>query len=95
MFDEDRDKNARESRSAPPAEGERRAISGIYPSLSSRPSYPEPETEEFGRLNPETGDVERLEILFLSERLKRSWNTGAMPRTRSAADRVDMPAARN
>ena len=45
-------------------------------SLTSRPSYPEQETEELGddivgRLNPETGDMESLEILFLSERLKR------------------------
>lgn len=45
-------------------------------SLTSRPSYPEQATEELGddivgRLNPETGDIESLEILFLSERLKR------------------------
>jgi len=44
--------------------------------LTSRPSYPEQETEELGddivgRVNPETGDVESLEILFFSERLKR------------------------
>jgi uncharacterized protein YuzE len=41
--------------------------------LTSRPSYPEQETEELGddvvaRLNPETGDVESLEILFFSAR---------------------------
>ena len=44
--------------------------------LTSRPSYPEQETEELGddivgRLNPQTGDVESLEILFFSERLRR------------------------
>lgn len=44
--------------------------------LTSRPSYPEQETEELGddivaRLNPETGDVESLEILFFSARLQR------------------------
>lgn len=45
--------------------------------ITSRPSYPEQETEELGedviaRLNPETGDVESLEILFFSTRLLRS-----------------------
>jgi uncharacterized protein YuzE len=44
--------------------------------LTSRPSYPEQETEELGddvvaQLNPETGDVERLEILFFSTRAQR------------------------
>jgi uncharacterized protein YuzE len=44
--------------------------------LSSRPSYPEQETEELGddivaRLNPDTGDVEGLEILFFSARQQR------------------------
>ena len=44
--------------------------------LTSRPSYPEQETEELGddfvaRLNPETGDVESLEILFFSERVQQ------------------------
>lgn len=43
--------------------------------LTTRPSYPEQETEEFGddivaRLNPETGDVESLEILFFSKRVQ-------------------------
>ena len=38
------------------------------------PPYPEQETEELGddviaRLNPETGDVESLEVLFFSTRL--------------------------
>jgi len=42
--------------------------------LTTRPSYPEQETEELGddivaRLNPETGDVESLEILFFSKRV--------------------------
>jgi len=41
--------------------------------ITSRPSYPEQETEELGddviaRLNPETGDVESLEILAFSRR---------------------------
>jgi uncharacterized protein YuzE len=44
--------------------------------LTSRPSYPEQETEELGddivaRLNPQTGDVESLEILFFSTRVQR------------------------
>jgi uncharacterized protein YuzE len=44
--------------------------------LTSRPPYPEQETEELGddivgRLNPETGEVESLEILFFSERVQR------------------------
>jgi hypothetical protein len=43
--------------------------------IASRPPYPEQETEELGddviaRLNPETGDVESLEILFFSRRLR-------------------------
>ncbi|OGL21012.1 MAG: DUF2283 domain-containing protein [Candidatus Rokubacteria bacterium RIFCSPLOWO2_12_FULL_71_19] len=42
--------------------------------ITSRPPYPEQETEELGddviaRLNPETGDVESLEVLFFSTRL--------------------------
>ena len=42
--------------------------------LTTRPSYPEQETEELGddivaRLNPETGNVESLEILFFSKRV--------------------------
>ena len=41
--------------------------------ISSRPPYPEQETEELGddviaRLNPETGDIESLEILSFSTR---------------------------
>ena len=45
--------------------------------ITSRPPYPEQETEELGddviaRLNPETGDVETLEVLFFSTRLLRS-----------------------
>lgn len=44
--------------------------------LTTRPPYPEQETEELGddivaRLNPETGDVESLEILFFSKRVQR------------------------
>ena len=44
---------------------------------SSRAAYPEQETEELGddviaRLNPDTGDVESLEVLFFSTRLLRS-----------------------
>jgi uncharacterized protein YuzE len=43
--------------------------------LTTRASYPEQETEELGddivaRLNPETGDVESLEILFFSKRVQ-------------------------
>jgi uncharacterized protein YuzE len=43
--------------------------------LTARPTYPEQETEELGddivaRLNPETGDVESLEILFFSKRVQ-------------------------
>jgi uncharacterized protein YuzE len=39
--------------------------------------YPEQETEELGddviaRLNPKTGDVENMEVLFFSTRLLRS-----------------------
>lgn len=39
--------------------------------------YPEQETEELGddviaRLNPETGNVENMEVLFFSTRLLRS-----------------------
>jgi uncharacterized protein YuzE len=39
--------------------------------------YPEQETEELGddvvaRLNPATGDIENLEVLFFSTRLLRS-----------------------
>ena len=45
--------------------------------ITSRPSYPEQETEELGddvigRLNPYTGSVESLEVLFFSTRLQRN-----------------------
>ena len=45
--------------------------------ISRVPPYPEQESEEIGdevvaRLNPRTGDVEALEILFFSTRLLRS-----------------------
>ena len=41
------------------------------------PPYPEQDSEELGddiiaRLNPETGAVENLEVLFFSTRLRRS-----------------------
>jgi uncharacterized protein YuzE len=44
--------------------------------LTTRPSYPEQETEELGddivaRLNPDTGAVESLEILFFSRRMQK------------------------
>lgn len=44
--------------------------------ITSRPPYPEQETEELGddiiaRLNPRTGHVESLEVLFFSTRLQR------------------------
>ncbi len=45
--------------------------------ISKVPPYPEQQSEEIGdevvaRLNPSTGDVEALEILFFSTRLKES-----------------------
>jgi uncharacterized protein YuzE len=45
--------------------------------ITSRPPYPEQETEELGddiiaRLNPQSGYVESLEVLFFSKRLQRS-----------------------
>ena len=45
--------------------------------INKRPPYPERESEELGdeviaRLNPKTGDIENLEILFFSIRLLRS-----------------------
>jgi len=44
--------------------------------INSRPSYAEQESEELGddviaRLNPETGEIESLEVLFFSTRLLR------------------------
>ena len=44
--------------------------------LGVRPPYPEQESEEIGdevvvRLNPDTGAVEHIEILFFSTRLLR------------------------
>lgn len=45
--------------------------------IHKRSPYPEQESEEIGdeiiaRLNPETGEVENLEVLFFSTRLLRS-----------------------
>jgi uncharacterized protein YuzE len=45
--------------------------------IQKRPPYPEQESAEIGdeviaRLNPETGEVENLEVLFFSTRLLRS-----------------------
>ena len=45
--------------------------------ISNRPAYAEQETEELGddvvaRMNPTTGAVESLEVLFFSTRLLRS-----------------------
>jgi uncharacterized protein YuzE len=45
--------------------------------INKRPPYPAQESEELGdeviaRLNPETGEVENLEIFFFSTRLLRS-----------------------
>lgn len=45
--------------------------------ISKRPPYPEQETEELedevvARLNPQTGEIESLEVLFFSTRLLRS-----------------------
>ena len=44
--------------------------------INTLPPYPEQETEELGdeviaRLNPTTGEVENLEVLFFSTRLLR------------------------
>lgn len=45
--------------------------------ISKRPPYPEQESEELGdeviaRLNPTTGEIESLQVLFFSTRLLRS-----------------------
>jgi len=45
--------------------------------ISKCPPYPEQESEELGddviaRLNPETDEIENLEVLFFSTRLLRS-----------------------
>ena len=45
--------------------------------IDKRPPYPEQESEELGdevvaRLNPETGEIENIEVLFFSTRLLRS-----------------------
>lgn len=45
--------------------------------ISKRAPYPEQETEELGdeviaRLNPRTGEVENVEVLFFSTRLLRT-----------------------
>lgn len=45
--------------------------------INKCPPYPEQESEELGddvvaRLNPKTGEVENLEVLFFSTRLLRS-----------------------
>jgi uncharacterized protein YuzE len=45
--------------------------------INKGPPYPEQESEELGdeviaRLNPKTGEIENLEVLFFSTRLLRS-----------------------
>jgi len=45
--------------------------------INKRPPYPEQDSEEVGddviaRFNPETGDIENIEVLFFSTRLLRS-----------------------
>ncbi len=45
--------------------------------ISKGPPYPEQESEELGdeiiaRLNPATGEIENIEVLFFSTRLLRS-----------------------
>jgi len=45
--------------------------------INKRPAYPEQESEELNdeviaRLNPNTGEIENLEVLFFSTRLLRS-----------------------
>ena len=52
-----------------------RAADILY--LNNLPPYPEQESEELGddviaRLNPATGEIESLEILFFSTRLLRN-----------------------
>jgi uncharacterized protein YuzE len=44
--------------------------------ISKRPPYPEQESEELGddvvaRMNPQTGEIENLEVMFFSTRLLR------------------------
>ena len=51
-----------------------RAADILY--INKRPPYPEQESEELGdevvaRLNPDTGEIENLEVLFFSTRLLR------------------------
>jgi uncharacterized protein YuzE len=53
--------------------------------INKCPPYPEQESEELGedviaRLNPTTGEIENLEVLFFSTRLLRS-NTFELPIT--------------
>ena len=45
--------------------------------INETPPYPEQESEELGdeviaRINPKTGEIENLEVLFFSTRLLRS-----------------------
>jgi uncharacterized protein YuzE len=45
--------------------------------INTRPPYPEQESDEIGdeviaRFNPDTGQIENLEVLFFSTRLLRS-----------------------
>jgi hypothetical protein len=45
--------------------------------INARPPYPEQESDEIGdeviaRFNPDTGQIENLEVLFFSTRLLRS-----------------------
>jgi uncharacterized protein YuzE len=52
-----------------------RAADILY--INTRPPYAEQESEELGdeviaRLNPKTGEIENLEVLFFSTRLLRS-----------------------
>jgi uncharacterized protein YuzE len=52
-----------------------RAADILY--ISKRPPYAEQESEELGdeviaRMNPKTGEIEGLEVLFFSTRLLRS-----------------------
>ena len=52
-----------------------RAADILY--ISKRPAYPQQESEELGdeviaRLNPTTGEIESVEILFFTTRLLRS-----------------------
>ena len=68
--------------------------------IDKRLPYPEQESEELGdevivRLNPETGEIENLEVLFFSTRLLRSdlFELPISAELRVAAANDPLPAA--